>query len=314
MGVETDPDGLVVAYHLREEQVGSYQNVYAIQKYKRVPARDIIHLFVADWPDQRRGLPWTHTAVRRLMMIGRYEEAEMVAAAVGASSMGFFSTPDGDGSELVDNLAPKGQDNDDSDLVQEAEPGSFRVLPEGTTFSSFDPQHPSTAFDPFMKALLRGGASGLEVAYNSLANDLENVNFSSIRAGTLEERDGWKVIQSWLIEHLCERVYERWLQAAIMNKKLALPFKKIDDKYMAIFWQPRGWPWVDPYKDAKASSEKISTGTGTRTADLAAQGEDFKDTIDQLAYEQKVAEQAGVDITPIGKQTEAETNGTEAED
>ena len=41
-----------------------------------------------------------------------------------------------------------------------------------------------------------------------MANDLEGVNFSSIRSGTLEERDKWAADQQWFIETVLERIQQ----------------------------------------------------------------------------------------------------------
>jgi capsid protein len=109
-------------------------------------------------------------------MLHGYREAELVAARVAASKMGFITSPDGDGyteDDLEDTHAP----------VMSAELGSFEQLPTGMDIKLFDPTHPTSAFSDFHKAVLRGIASGLGVSYASLASDLENVNYSSIRQG-----------------------------------------------------------------------------------------------------------------------------------
>jgi capsid protein len=47
--------------------------------------------------------------------------------------------------------------------------------------------------------VLRGAANGAGVSYNALANDLENVNYSSIRAGVQEDQAHWKTLQQFMI-------------------------------------------------------------------------------------------------------------------
>jgi lambda family phage portal protein len=98
------------------------------------------------------------------------------------------------------------------------------------------------------------------VSYHSLGNDLENVNFSSIRAGTLEEREAWKAIQGWVIEHFCNPVYSDWLKMALLRGRLAnLPMSKFE-KFNNPVWQPKRWPWVDPLKDIKAQEAAVMMG------------------------------------------------------
>lgn len=297
MGVEYDPNGVIVNYHLRKGKIKSYRNVYPERDYRVIPAEQIIHLHIVDFPDQARGVPWTHTAIRRLNMMGKYEEAELVAAAIGASKMGFYSSLDGDG-PTPDEIAGDNYPDDDAELIQKMEPGYIENLPQGTSFTGFDPTHPTTAFDGFMRAILRGASAGLNVAYSGISNDLENVNFSSIRSGVLEERDQWKLIQRWLITHMHQRIYEKWLGYAILRNRLPFAIYKIDEKMLFenIQWQPRGWDWVDPKKDSDANMQNVKLGVETRQSILSKQGRDFDETLQQLAYEKQAAEKAGVNI------------------
>jgi len=174
-----------------------------------------------------------------------------------------------------------------------AEPGEFEVLPEGWGFQQFDPQHPTTAFSEFIKSTLRGVASGLGVSYNYLAGDLEGVSYSSIRAGVLDERDTWKDIQAWFIESLCDKVYSKWLEYAILTKNLPYPIEKFD-KFNVPTWQPRGWAWVDPVKDIQASILAINSGLKTSSEVASEQGRDIEDVYIQLAQEQALRDKYGI--------------------
>ena len=309
MGVEYEPNGMIAAYHIRDKEVTAWINVYPTRDYIRIPASEVIHLHLSDYPDQARGIPWLHTSIRRLNMIGKYEEAELVAATIGASKMGFVTSADGDGANVDDIY--DGEEDDDGEVIQEIEAGSIEQLAAGQTFTGFDPTHPTTAFDGFMRAVLRGASSGLNVAYSGLSNDLENVNFSSIRAGVLDERDQWRAIQSWLSSHLHQRVFERWISDAILRGKLPLPMKKVDSKFVDVRWQPRGWPWVDPKKDAEANRLNLSMGVETRQHILAQQGRDFDDTLEQLAYENARAKEKGVNIDDVVFENSSEENDDE---
>jgi lambda family phage portal protein len=291
MGVEQDKYGAPVAYHLLSEHPGD-DSVYTYmqKRYKKIPASEVIHAFISERPGQSRGAPWMHTAIRRLNMLGGMEEAELVASRVAASKMGFFTSPDGDGYVGDD------EEEEEGALISDAEPGVFEQLPEGVSFQTFDPQHPSTAFDSFVKTVLRGAASGLNVAYNTLANDLEGVSFSSIRSGTIEERDQWKQKQSWMIEHFCMPVYLAWLKSAILSGKLNLPMVKIE-KFEEVIFQSRGWNWVDPRSDSIANEMSIKMGVTTRSEIAAAQGKNLEDIFEQLSKEQELADKYGLDIT-----------------
>ena len=301
MGIESNQFDLPIAYYLKTKHPGEI--TLAGRENERVPASEILHIFISDRPGQIRGVPWMHTAIRRLNMLGGYEMSELIAARVGASKMGFYTSPDGDGYIPPSKAAKKShnsvdsKDQDDYSLIVDAEPGTFEQLPSGMGFTSFDPQHPTSAFADFTKAVLRGAASGLNVAYNTLANDLEGVNFSSIRSGVLEEREQWRGLQSWLIEQLHEPVYQIWIDEFLMRGSNPLPHSKIYSKYNRIAFQPRGWDWVDPLKDTKANAEGVALGTMTRADIAAAKGKDLREIFEQLQKENELAAEYGLTLT-----------------
>ena len=286
MGVEIDSYGKPTAYHLRATHPGEETIHYQGRVYERIPADQLIHCYMTERPGQLRGVPWMQTAIRRLNMLGGYEEAELIAARVAASKMGFYTSPDGD--------QYAGDDYDTAgNLVSDVEPGSFEQLPAGMSFESFDPQHPTTAFDSFVRAALRGASAGLNVSYHTLANDLEKVNFSSIRSGVLEEREQWRVLQTWMCEQFCDPIFRRWLRSALTTGALALPPDKYD-KFTEVAWQPRGWSWVDPLKDQQANAEGVALGVMTRQDIAAAQGKDLEEIFEQLQREKSLADQYGL--------------------
>ena len=305
MGVELDAFDRAVAYWLTDSHPGD-RAASSYRKRNRIPAEQMLHIFIVERPGQVRGIPWMHTAIRRLNMMGGYEEAELVAARVGASKMGFYISPEGD-AYGADEAAPDGSDLRDSELVAEAEPGTFEQLPEGVTFETFDPQHPTSAFADFTKAVIRGAASGLNVAYNSLSNDLEGVNFSSIRSGVLEEREQWRQIQAWLAEQMNAEVYDAWLIYNVDFGALsALPSSKVETKYNQVVWQPRGWQWVDPAKDTKSNVDEYLLGTTTLQDIARAKGKDLRDIFKQRRAELDLADEFGIvvgQVAPVPVET-----------
>lgn len=295
MGVELAASGRPLAYWLTTNHPASSE-WQTVGKYERVPASDIYHAFRAQRPEQTRGCPWMHTAMVRLQHLGAFEEAAVIAARVGASKMGWFTTPDGDTTGLTDT---KGADEIP---YMEAEPGQFGVLPGGMDFKSFDPDYPHAAFDPFIKATLRGIASGLGVAYHTLANDLEGVNFSSARAGTLEERDNWMSLQTWFAESFLYPLFSDWLRQALLAGAIQLPngtplpLDKID-LYDKPLWQGRRWQWVDPSKDIEANLAAIEGGLKSRRDVIQEQGRDLDDVWLQLQAENEKAAAMGIDLS-----------------
>lgn len=302
MGVELNAYGRPVAYHLKGSHPGEMYQVntsYEQNARVRIPAEDIIHEFVADRPEQVRGMPWAHAAMIRLNNLGGYEEAAVIAARVGASKMGFFTTPDGQAEVVSTGVEEDGTDS--PGLSMDADPGVFQSLPQGVEFQPFNPDYPTAMYADFVKANLRGIASGLGVAYHALANDLEGVSFSSIRSGTLEERDAWMLMQEWFAESFLDRVHAEFMQAALAFGQISLPngstlpVAKID-KFSQHAWQPRRWEWVDPLKDIEADIAAINSGLKSPQSVAAKLGLDYEDLLVEIKAAEDMREAIGVKL------------------
>ncbi len=250
-GIEFNQYGRPIAYHFTaaKESDSFYNYSYAGLHYHRIPAEEIIHGFLPEMVGQKRGLPWMATGLFRMKQLNGFENAAIVNARIGASKMGVIQWKEGRGPEF--------DEDEQLNFEMNAEPGEFPILPEGAELNKWDPQFPSNEFATFNKAMLRGIAAGFGVLYNNLANDLEGVNFSSIRQGTLDEREHWKEMQEWLIESLIQPVFEAWLPRALLGGHITVKGRPLKperiDRYSVVTWQPRRWAWIDPRADVDAS-------------------------------------------------------------
>lgn len=297
MGVEVNTYGKPVAYYIFNEMEPIFQgSVQAGFKSDRIPADEIFHLYVADRPEQQRGVPWMHSCMTTLYHLEQMQEAALVAARVGASRMGFIETPDGNASPLADGSDEVGN------LYEDFSPGKIGVLPPGYKYTEGSGSYPDQGYAPFILQGLRSVASSMSIAYHSLGNDLTAVSFSSIRSGTLEERDHWKTVQSWFIDVFLTPLYSVWLEQAMLNNALTYgvtgkPLQITDfDLYDVPQWVGRRWDWVDPLKDMNAAVVAINNGLNSRTNVLTELGRDKDDTWHELAEESKEAEALGLAI------------------
>ena len=317
--IEYDSLYKVAAYHVMqpENTPFSYLATYNKKSYVRIPANEIIHLFITDYVDQKRGLPWMSTALSRMKTLSSFEDAALTAARAGASKMGFFETEQGE--QYV------GETDDEGNVIEDFSPGFMQQLPPGMKFSGFDPGYPNGEFDDFVKACLRGIASGLSVSYNTLANDLENVNFSSMRHGAIEEREIWKLLQSWLVEILARPVYEEWLSLQLALGTINVPVRGGGEKslsrafenYRPAQFQPRRWAWIDPLKDIQAKKEEIALGITSISSVIRDQGKDPREVWEEIQKDSEIMAELGISINtsevPDGPTQETGT-GTEADE
>ncbi len=292
MGVEIDEWGRPAAYHLLASHPGDEVWFFNGQLRRRIPAADIIHLFLHIRPHQNRGVPWVHAVMRSLNDVGGYREAAIIAARVGAAKMGFFSSQDGTGFTGDD-------EDDEGNIITEAEPGTFDQLPDGTKLETWDPQYPHDQFEPFNKAMLRGIAAGLGVSYHGLTQDLEGVNFSSGRLGTQDERDIWMILQAWLIGRLHEPLYPQWLAHKLAALAIVgaggqpLPLARFD-KFNAATFHGRRWASVDPLKDTTSDISLIGARLKSRSEVIRQSGRDPQDVWDDIAREQQTLAELGI--------------------
>ena len=290
MGVEIDADRRPVAYHLLGYHPGDLEFQQPTTKRIRVPAEEIYHLYITERPDQTRGFPWLVASMNGLKMLDGYSEAELVAARTGAAKMGFFTkqTPDG----------WTGDVDGDGNLSMDASPGTIEELPAGVNFQSWDSDHPNSGFGDFVKARLRAVATSLGVSYNTLASDLEGVNYSSIRAGLLEEREVWIALQEYLIEHFCEPFFTAWLEVELLSGRLALPYAKMW-KFNAPEFRGRRWAWVDPKKDMEAIVMARRAGMKSIRQAITESGGDVFETFRDIQADDELAESLGIKLPAI---------------
>lgn len=306
MGVEVDRWFKPVAYWLWTSHPS---DPIRNRKRERVSADEIIHLYRVRRPGQTRGVTWFAPVMFDTEMLQGYQEAEITAARIGASNMAAVTyDPEKGVGEIDGDLGdPAVRDG----LPMEVEPGRFLHLNPGEGLVSTDFNHPSSAFDPFTKAIQRSQATGLNVAYSSLTGDLTAVNYSSIRAGLVAERDFYRSEQRWLISALHERVYRAWAPYAALGGYFSAAEARGTEK---IVWQPRGWKWVDPLNDAQAAIMMRKSGLTSLTKLCAEQGIDFEENLEEIARENALAKTLGVVLEETGAKPAKVTPGREPQD
>ena len=279
LGIEVDEWDRPVAYHVFKHH--QFEISSGSRLRLRIPAAEMLHLFVARRPGQTRGESWLAPVMLSLRMLDGYAEAELVAARTAAAKMGFIVR------------SPDAPSNNDPDApvrsTMEAAPGVIDYLDDGETFDSWDPTHPSQNFALFVTQIGKFIAAGLNVSYAGLSGDLREVNFSSSRIGLLQERDAWRILQSWLADHLCEPVYQEWIQVAWRTGRLA-PRMTPEQNAMHV-WRSRGWAYTNPQQEQTADMLAVAAGFTSPQRVVADNGEELEDIYAEIAAANVLAEQ-----------------------
>jgi len=307
MGVEVDAYGAPVGYWVLDQPYGYGFNYGGRRERYFVPAYDprtglgeMLHDFIPLRANQARGLTWFApillTAKMRMGML----EAELYASRLSAAKPIALQVRDG----ATDITITGENDPEKPPPVFNANPGEIPALPPGYELVGVNTDHPSAAFPNFMITILREYATALGVSYNALCNDLQTVNFSSMKTGLLAERGLWRKLQEREVRAFLQPVRDAWLRSALLRGAATggaegLVLDSLDwRRYREARFAPLGWPWPEPLKDAQASQLWIQLGLASR-ADLAAEeGKDWDEILEQLAREEARAKELGISIMP----------------
>lgn len=298
LGVEYNKRGKVIRYHFAKKR---FQNGYSSVERYTVDAKYIIHGFLEEWANQSRGVPWMHASLERSKHLDKFDEGAIVNARVGASSMGIIHG-EGDGQFTGEE---DGEGDYEGDTLTEFSPGEFKDI-GNRQITHLDSKYPDAMYDPFVKRFLHSIAAGWGISYHSMTGDLEGVNFSSIRAGVLDDREVYKGLQNWFIRISVRRIRENWLGHAYLTGNIKIGNKSLSrpiDQYKPAHYQGRRWAWVDPQKDGAANQLAIDNRTRSRSSIIRDMGDDPESVWREIHRETEMMKALG--IQPIEKEVTA---------
>jgi lambda family phage portal protein len=310
-GVEVDPETLKpVAYWFNAQKEDQGAAIIAKKPRKRIPASEIIHGFTQHDECQTRGIPHGHAVLAKLKMLEEYDKAELVAARDEANTLGAFYAPAGRDGEI--GKWSEGAKSAVRSL--DSKPGTKLLLPQGWEYKNHTPQHPNREVTAFKNTMLRDVASGLGLEYACFANDWGGVSYSSVRQGTLAERDMWQMYQERFIVQCLDRIYAAWLRSIL---KLAISGDLVESSFDYIYdheFRGRRWGWVDPLKDVNASVIAVQHGWKTNEQIAADFGTDYFENVEALGKELSAQKEAGVVSEPNDDETNPEKEELENEE
>ena len=150
-GVETNDAGEVVAYHISKHHPLSYDLTET--GWARVEAwgektgrRNVIHIMNRERIGQRRGVPFLAPVIEALKQLGRYTDAELVAAVVSGMFTVFIEKESASAEGGFGEVIPLEDQIDAGDENSiELAPGAIVDLNEGEKAHDMNPGRPNTA-------------------------------------------------------------------------------------------------------------------------------------------------------------------------
>ena len=337
-GVEFDLDGRPIAYHIANRHPDSEIAGQPRLEYVRIPAfgartgrRNVLHLLPMERIGQHRGVPFLAPVIETLKQLGRYSDAELMAAVIGGIFAIFFEhgTEDDDVSDylgeedMASNLGLREREQQELEAWRESLStfgindmyGMIADLPKRTQAKSVTPGRPNTAFDAFVMSLVRQIGSALGIPAEVLFLNFES-SYSASRGALLEAWKLFRYWRSWWVTNFCQPIYEEWLSEAVLKGRVIAP-GFFDDPAIRYAYSWADWTGpsqgqLDPVKEVKAAVLRVENGFSTRqqeTAELT--GGDWELNHRQRIKEETMRKEAGFTAAPADDIKEREDESVE---
>ena len=276
-GVEIDDKGKPLAYWVYPQHPHDI-NTSVRQEPVRKAASEILHLFRKDRVGQTRGVGWFAPVVSWMRDLGVYVENELQASAV-AACFGAVIKSDGGFTAL------NGSENDDTvdengNTFEYLEPGLVARLKTNEDIKIIDPSRPNANADPWITLMLRAIAVGTGLSYELVARDYSKTSYASSRTSQLEDRRRFRCWQRYLVNHLCQPVWDEFCNAAAVGGVKGFPSASellADRRKVApVEWQTHEWEWVDPSVEQRASEDSINAFQSNWAIELGKRGINWK--------------------------------------
>lgn len=296
-GVEEDADGEVIAYHIAKHHPLSYANNrlewVRVKAYgDRTGRKNVLHMICRERIGQRRGVPFLAPVIESLKQLGRYTNAELVAAVVSGMFTIFIEKEGTSTDSPIGSMIPEDMqvDAEDEGTIELA-PGAVIDLNEGEKAHDINPGRPNNNFGGFVDAISQQIGSALEIPYELLVKRF-NSSFTASK-GALEE--AWKMFRmyrGWLAQDFCQPVYEEWLAEAVGKERIQAPGffedRLIHDAYCKAEWNGPARGMLDPVKEVNAAEKRVLCGFSTRAKETTEiTGGDYYSNIEQLKQEEE---------------------------
>ena len=295
-GVERDNTGAPKTYHVCNQHPGNWRTRKdhtwtSLPAFGQSGAPLVLHLFDQTRPGQTRGVPYLAPVTELIKQLGRYTDAEVMAAVVSGMLTVFVTNEQGQpiiGPDTTETTTGDATDTTGMELGY----GSVVGLLPGEKVETVNPGRPNTAFDPFVVAILRQIGMALELPFELLVKHF-TASYSAARAALEEAWDYFNRRRHWLVVMLCQPVYEAVITEAVATGRLSAP-GFFGDPLLRKAWLSATWTGdapsqLDPMKEVNAAVIRIENHLSTIEEEaIRLTGTGFEDKLPRIIRERKL--------------------------
>lgn len=268
-GIEKDEWGRPVRFHLYRQHPGDiYLRNAGLIAGDIVPvsAMEIEHLKFCRRVGQTRGVPFFHSAIKRLDDVADYEDSHRIAARVAANVLGAIK-------RAPDMIGTYDGSDDEREWAMEHGQILADMLP-GEAMEWFKPEAPNPDATPFLDDQLRRAASGFGIGYSTFSGKYDK-SFSAARQ---EQSENWPNVEKLRAQFVSDFVrpaeYEPALDAAILAGLVRIPREADPATIYAADYRGPARPTIDDEKQARADQTTLETRTDSRYGRIRERGRD----------------------------------------
>ena len=272
-GVEIDKEGAVVKYHVASHHplAGSITEQITwqpIDAYGRdTGAPNILHIMVAERPEQRRGVPFVAAEIELLKQFDRYLKSELTANLVASMFSVFLESTEDDGISGLEDVVNADEKVTDDEYHYELGPGVVLDLPFGKKVHEVNPTRNNSTFDKYVGAMETVIGSSMEIPKEVLVKKYES-NYTAARAALL---DFWRTVRVYRTRFNAafnQPIYEAFLSEAVATGRIEAPGffddPAIRQAWCGCSWMGASMGHVDPLKEVNAAAMRIANNITTQ--------------------------------------------------
>lgn len=221
-GIETNDDGAPIKLHVLNGHPGSkYRSGMEWTKVdyfgSKTGRRNVLHLYSSIRGEQSRGVPDLAPVIEGLKQFGTLTQATVDAAVIQTFLSVFIETPNGEGLEL--DPGSTGTAKNDAIKLESA---AIIDLAEGEIPHVVNPTHPNANYSGFAQEFYTQIGTALGIPHELLVKHFQS-SYSAAQAALKEAWRFFNVRRSWLIDNLCQPIYELFLAEAVSSGRIAAP-------------------------------------------------------------------------------------------
>lgn len=300
-GVETDKNGEITAFWICSEHPLSSEAIRPGLKWTRVKAygektgrRNVLHIMHRERAGQVRGVPILSPVLESIKQLGRYTDAEIMAAVVSSMFTVFVKSQSASDERPFGEIVPENDgvipyaDNDIS-----LGTGAIVDLNPGEDVSFADPKHPNSGYETFTDAMIRQIGAALEIPCEILTKKF-TTSYSAARGALNEFWRTCDMHRDWFIDDFCQPVYEEWFAEAVAKGRINAPGffsdPAVRKAYTLCSWSGPARTNLNPVQEVQAAILRIENGFSTAQEETAQMtGGNYAQNMRQRKTEAKLA-------------------------